>query len=235
MTDRKRQPPSQERSRLTEQALIDAALRLFRARGMDAVTTTDIALAAGVSPATVNRRFGDRAGLERQAFQSFIDRALTLVRSFEAATKAPGLVDLLAQISAVVLGFSLANQGFLQSAYARALVDDDYAVGLRELRSSVFALLRSHLVGHADEMAHPEPVLAVDFVLQQAMAMLSARIDAARLEVGGLDDGIFYRELMRSLLGYLQVECSLRQIDQALAAWGLQGATHTLRPPESAA
>lgn len=215
-------PPRQERSRLTEQALIDAALRLFQARGMDAVTTADIALAAGVAPATINRRFGDRAGLERHAFRVFIDRALLLVGSVDAGAGAPSLVALLARIAAAVLGFAHANQRLLRSAHARALLDADYADGLRELRRSVLALLRAELAAHGDEIGHPRPALAIDFALQQAMAMLSARTEAAHLDTGGLDDATFNRELMRSLLAYLQVECSDRQIDRALRLHGLQ-------------
>jgi AcrR family transcriptional regulator len=43
--------------------LIDAARRLIAERGADAVTTDDIAAAAGVGKGTLFRRFGSRAGL----------------------------------------------------------------------------------------------------------------------------------------------------------------------------
>jgi AcrR family transcriptional regulator len=43
--------------------LIDAARRLIAERGADAVTTDDIAVAAGVGKGTLFRRFGSRAGL----------------------------------------------------------------------------------------------------------------------------------------------------------------------------
>src|SRR3954470_1048501 len=43
--------------------LIDAARRLIAERGPDAVTTDDIAAAAGVGKGTLFRRFGSRAGL----------------------------------------------------------------------------------------------------------------------------------------------------------------------------
>ncbi len=43
--------------------LIDAARRLIAERGADAVTTDDIATAAGVGKGTLFRRFGSRAGL----------------------------------------------------------------------------------------------------------------------------------------------------------------------------
>lgn len=43
--------------------LLDAARRLIAERGSDAVTTDDIAAAAGVGKGTLFRRFGSRAGL----------------------------------------------------------------------------------------------------------------------------------------------------------------------------
>src|ERR1700741_2719636 len=43
--------------------LLEAARRLIAERGADAVTTDDIAVAAGVGKGTLFRRFGSRAGL----------------------------------------------------------------------------------------------------------------------------------------------------------------------------
>lgn len=218
------QPPIQERSRLTELALIDAAIRLFQLRGMDAVTMTDIATEAGVSPASINRRFGDKNGLERRAFRTFIDRALSMVGAMEPADSTGSLIDLLAQISMVVLRFSSVNQGYLQSAYARALVSEEYATGIRELRTGVLSLLRAHILRHVDEISHPDPSLAVEFVLHQAMAMVSARTDFSKVEVGLLDEYVFFHELLLSLLGYLQVDCNARQIEEAMIAQGFSRA-----------
>lgn len=216
-----RTAPRQDRSRRTEQALLDAALGLFRARGADAVTVGDIAGAAGVAPATIYRRFTDKEGLQRVVFRTFIARATAMVDALQPGRRAPGLVDLMAQVTAVVLAFTRANQRYLQSAYARALVDDDYAAGIRELRASVLASLRSQVRAHAAEIGHPEPALAIEFVLQQALAMLSARMDAGKLEVAALEERDFFRELLRSLLGYLQVKTDVAQIDAALARQGL--------------
>jgi AcrR family transcriptional regulator len=60
--------------------LLDAARRLIAERGADAVTTDDIAVAAGVGKGTLFRRFGSRAGLmmvlldedERASQQAFL-------------------------------------------------------------------------------------------------------------------------------------------------------------------
>lgn len=218
-----RPAPRQDRSRRTEQALLDAALALFRERGVDAVTVGEIAAAAGVAPATIYRRFGDKEGLLKEAFARFVTDALAMLDAAPAPAGRPGFVSLVADVTALVWGFSQANQRLLQSSYAKALADDFYAGHLVTLRARVFALLRERFLLRTAEIGHPEPARAIDFALRQAVAMLSARLEAGRLEVrdGTMDDATFVRELLRSILAYLQVPYTAADIDRALAARGL--------------
>lgn len=215
--------PKQDRSRRTEQALLDAALTLFRERGVEAVTVGDIATAAGVAPATIYRRFGDKEGLLREAFARFTGEALQLLDLVPANQRQRSFVALVADIAVLTLRFSQSNQRLLQSAYAKALADDFYARHLVELRTRVFALLKDQLLHRAGEIGHPQPELAMDFALRQAVAMLSARLEAGRLEVGAgaMADDVFVRELLRSILSYLQVPHTAQAIDRALGARGL--------------
>ncbi|MFZ5756765.1 MAG: TetR/AcrR family transcriptional regulator [Pseudomonadota bacterium] len=218
-----RPTPRQDRSRRTEQTLLDAALGLFLARGVEAVTVGDIAAAAGVAPATIYRRFGDKEGLLREAFARFTGNALQMLDLAPAPKPARSFVPLVADITALVWRFIRTHQPLLQSSYAKALADDFYAAHLVELRGRVFARLRDMFLQRADEIGHPQPELAVDFALRQAVAMLSARLEAGRLEVGdgAMDDALFVRELLRSILSYLQVPCTAQAIDRALTARGL--------------
>jgi AcrR family transcriptional regulator len=52
-----------ERRQKTEQALLDAAARLFAERGIDNTSLADIGAAAGLSRGLVNHRFGTKAAL----------------------------------------------------------------------------------------------------------------------------------------------------------------------------
>jgi len=56
-------PPERGDAARNRALLLDAARRLVDARGAEAVTTDDIAAAAGVGKGTLFRRFGSRAGL----------------------------------------------------------------------------------------------------------------------------------------------------------------------------
>lgn len=213
----------QDRSRRTEQALLDAALALFTARGVEAVTVGDIAAVAGVAPATIYRRFGDKEGLLKEAFARFTAQAQAMLDAAPAVGPGRGFVPLAADVLALVWRFIRANQPLLQSSYAKALGDDFYAARIVELRARVFAHLRAVFLQRADEIGHPQPELAVDFALQLAVAALSSRLEAGRLEVSShvTDDAQFARELLRSVLSYLQAPYTAQAIDRALAARGL--------------
>src|ERR1700682_6724641 len=56
-------PPERGDAARNRALLLDAARRVIAERGADAVTTDDIAAAAGVGKGTLFRRFGSRAGL----------------------------------------------------------------------------------------------------------------------------------------------------------------------------
>ncbi|MGH8492102.1 MAG: TetR/AcrR family transcriptional regulator [Moraxellaceae bacterium] len=214
----------QDRSRHTEQVLLDAALQLFRERGFETITVGDIASRAGVAPASIYRRFGDKEGLLREAYRHFISHALGMLETMPTSTpQERSYVERLALVTSLVMRYSHANQHLLQSSFARALVDDYYATALRELRAGVLAALKRHFLERVHEIHHPEPELAVDFALRQAVAMLSARLEAGQLEVGtgAIPEPVFLRELMRSILGYLQISFSSAEVDAALRRHGL--------------
>jgi len=58
----------------TRARLLDAAARLFAARGFKDVTVRQICSAAGANVAAINYHFGDKLGLYREVLQSAIDR-----------------------------------------------------------------------------------------------------------------------------------------------------------------
>jgi len=213
----------QARSRRTEEALLQAAFTLFRERGVDAVTVADIAAAAAVAPATIYRRFGDKEGLLRATVRRFTTQALELVALTPGVRSHDDFIACVADVLVVVWRFTQGNQNLLRSVYAKALSDDFYADCLLTLRRSVFAALRAHFLAHAAHIRHPQPQRAVEFTLRQAVAMLSARLEASRLEVneGAMSDAAFLRELVLSMLAYLQVPHSEDAIDRALRARGL--------------
>ncbi|XLZ70358.1 helix-turn-helix domain-containing protein [Massilia sp. SR12] len=73
-------PARQQRSRDTEERLLNAALALLEEGGLDAALIPRIAELAQVAPASVYRRFADKSALLRAAF-------LTMLRASHQATR----------------------------------------------------------------------------------------------------------------------------------------------------
>ena len=69
-----RRVPQQARSRQRVEAMIDAAERLIGEHGYDAVTTTQVAEAAGVTVASLYQFFPDKRALAQVLAQRYVDR-----------------------------------------------------------------------------------------------------------------------------------------------------------------
>lgn len=219
--------PRQERSKRTHQLLLDAALGLFREHGIEATGVTEIAAAAGVAPATIYRRFGDKEGLVRAACEHFTQQGLALLAEIRVAAEQKAgngsFISMLADAIQAVVLFSHSNLRVLQSLYIRALEDDFHARQLVSLRAAVTDMLKQYFMTRVSEIRHPEPSLALDFALRQSVAMLSARLEGRKLEVvaENITDRVFHRELMRMQLGYLGIDFTPEAIDKALHSRGM--------------
>ncbi len=60
-----------EETRNTDDRILSAFLRLTAERGLDGVTTREIAQEAGVNPVTLSRRFGDKASIAVEAIRRY--------------------------------------------------------------------------------------------------------------------------------------------------------------------
>lgn len=91
--------PIQDRALRTRAALLAATERLVAEEGIDAVTTTAVAAAAGVSIGTLYRYFADREGLLLAAYDATVQRIVARCASELAAlpdgTPAPEAARLL--------------------------------------------------------------------------------------------------------------------------------------------
>ncbi len=202
-------PPKQVRSRETQLTLMNASLMLFREHGFDTVTVSDIALQAGVSPATIYRRFSDKEGLLHAVHEYFTQQALDLMAEVEKSNMLNDLTlpELLGSVMTIINNFVKGNQRILQASYSKALSDERFADRFVAVRKKVFKTLRKHFLKRREEIGHPNPELALDFALRMTMGALTYRIESVNLEVAlePLTDEQFALELMRAFLSYLGV------------------------------
>lgn len=77
-----------------------------------------------------------------------------------------------------------------------------------ELHSELDQALTDLLLARRDEIRHPDPSLAIAFVLDQTGSMLKTRLDGTLMptRLASQSDEAFVQETMRSACAYLEVE-----------------------------
>jgi AcrR family transcriptional regulator len=171
----------------TARAIIrDEALRLFAARGPDAVTVRQIAAAAGVSPALVVHHFGSKEGL-REVVDEHVLGLFEEMLGEMTADGAPDLYDPAASGSLAEAMVAHLPPGSLVPAYLRRLLLADGDAGRRLFRRMyeistmlVGALVQSGLVAPG-----ADPAVRVAFLLANDLAVLLLREHLA--DVLGID------------------------------------------------
>ena len=115
----------------TARAIIrDEALRLFAARGPDAVTVRQIAAAAGVSPALIVHHFGSKDGLREAVDHHVLDLFEAMLAEM-TAEDAPDLYDPAATGSLAEAIVGHLPPGSPVPAYLRRLLLSDGDAGWR--------------------------------------------------------------------------------------------------------
>ena len=79
---------------------------------------------------------------------------------------------------------------------------------LVELQRELHLRLGALLLARSGEIRHPDPKLAVAFVLEQLRAMLLVRLEGAHLysSLTAVRDARFIREALKSVAAYLQLD-----------------------------
>jgi AcrR family transcriptional regulator len=202
-------PGRQSRSRQTQEALLDAAEELFSEKGVEAASVADVAARAGCSVGAVYHHFRDKSAL----LYALLAR---LSESFRATTR--DAVDparwqgaTIADVLRGYLEFSIesgrSRPGLQRATLEATLRDPDLRAHLGELRDELARGLTALLLARRKEIGHPDPELAVAFVLDQLGAMLRARLDSVLFHapLAACSDERFVAETLRGVCGYLQI------------------------------
>jgi AcrR family transcriptional regulator len=203
-------PGQQSRSQRTQQSLLDAAEALVAEKGADATSVADVAARAGCSVGAVYHHFRDKKALLYALFDRMSEQLRATTR--EAVDPARWEGASTADILQGYLEFSLemgrerpaAKRAGLEASRSDPALRERY----RELRSELCEELTGLLLARRDEVGHPDPVLALGFVLDQLASMLQTRLDEMLLptRLANRSDEEFVREALRSACAYLQVE-----------------------------
>lgn len=205
---RRRHEHQQERSRATANRLLEAAESVLEKRGLKGASVPEIARRAGVSPASIYRRFVDKDGLLREVFERFFDRSIrandaALQPSHWRTTPLEKSVCLL--ITGMVAAYSQ-RPGLLRAviSYSEQHPDSAFRRRALELRERSLAGIEKIILLHRKEIRHPQPKKAVRIALQLVSLALKERINPNdKLRGATLPADELAKELSRMMLGYL--------------------------------
>jgi len=202
--------PQQERSRKTLDLLLQATIRTLDAEGLEACTLPRVAAAAGVSTATVYRRFEDKDALLRAAFLHVLQQSN---RSNQAALEKlllrPKLEDTAERLIAALLQQYRAHPRLLRalSQFLQTHAGTEFSRQALSLIATNLQLTAAVLLHHRDRIRHPDPQRAVTFAVLNAASTIEAIVFEAESlwhTALPLSDKQLSAELTRSLIAYLR-------------------------------
>lgn len=169
--------PVQERSRSTALRLLNATIALLDESGLEGALIPRIAEQAGVSPASVYRRFADKNALLRAAFlhalkESNASSRVSLSDALLGDTLAVSvrkLMDMLFDQYRQHPHFLRALSQFIDADTDRAFVGEARAI----IRANI-DLIVDLLLQHRSEIRHAAPELALRFLVLNATCSIEA-------------------------------------------------------------
>ncbi|MGH0029405.1 MAG: TetR/AcrR family transcriptional regulator [Myxococcota bacterium] len=198
----------QSRSQRTQESLLDAAAVLFGEKGIESTSVADVAARAGCSVGSVYHHFRDKKALAHAVFERMSEelRATTREAVDPARWQGASLADILRGFLEFGLELGRDRPAFKRAGLEAARGDPALAERYTELQRELYDGLFALLVARRAEIGHPDPELAVRFVLDQLGSMLRTRLDETLMptRLANRPDGEFVDEALRSVVGYLK-------------------------------
>mgnify|MGYP001248598966 CR=1 FL=1 len=200
--------PRQARSRAREEALLRAATKLMAKRPFEAISVTEIAAAAGTSVGGFYARFGTKEGVLHHLDARIIEDALA---GFDDALSDDRMAD--ATVADVVRAYAgIMIRKFRQHRESLTTIirvarggDPEWAARARAFNTKVHGRLRALLTARRNEIAHPDPDLAIELGLAFASAVARETVlgNSLRAYPVAVSDDRLIAELTRMWTGYL--------------------------------
>jgi AcrR family transcriptional regulator len=199
----------QTRSQRTQASLLEAAATLLAEKGIEATSVADVAAAAGCSVGSVYHHFRDKQTLLYAVFERMCEefRATTREALDPSRWEGASIGDVLRSFLEFSLELGRERPTFKRGGVVVARSVPELGEHYDELRRELQEGMTELLLARADEIGHPDPELAVAFVLDELGSMLHTRLEEGAMptRLAGRRDETFVREALRSACGYLQV------------------------------
>jgi AcrR family transcriptional regulator len=200
--------PKQARSEATLHRLLDAAESLIQDKGLGGVSIPEIVARGGSSVGGFYARFKDKDELLRALEERFLGEMRELLDELAAPARwrEASLVDIVRAGVETLIAVFRERRPLLVAFMARAAQGpgpelEDILGFRREVSARFVALLHSR----REDLAHPEPDVAVDLAVQLVFGLMHQMIVFGEVRVGDrrLGEDEIAEELVRSVLGYL--------------------------------
>jgi AcrR family transcriptional regulator len=200
--------PKQARSEETLYRLLDAAETLIEEKGLGDASIPEIVRRAGSSVGGFYARFQDKDALLRALEERFFEQVSARLEALAderrwADARLPEIVDACAAELVAVAG---RHRNLIAAFLIRSAHDPAVREGGLRFRRRVAERITRLLVARGDEIAHPEPALAIDLGVQFAFGLMLQRAVTGEIRAAGrsLTDGELRREIARNFLAYLE-------------------------------
>jgi AcrR family transcriptional regulator len=186
--------------------MLDAAESLIAEGGLEALTVDAVVRRAGTSNGSLYARFGDRLGLLAAVQDRFLDRLGELQgRQAGAIAQADGLRQALEATAESFIDTFVEHRNAFDAFMLQTLSIPAFRErGSQATRASAAELARA-LDNCAEEIAHPTPAVAVDFVFRTLFALATQLVMFPEEEATGkvIDRDAWIAETTRLLHAYL--------------------------------
>lgn len=202
----------QNRSRLTQERVLDATERLMALRPFHEIAVAEIAQEAEASVSSIYARFPNKEALlgaiyERYATlqRNMVDELLSPARWQET----PLAETLRATFPLIVAGYRT-RQGLLRAFLEQASRDVRFRETWSEVGDHIVARVAELVMCRSFEVDHPEPQRGIRLGLTMVFATLAHQIQMHQIDVPEMDE--LTEELILMMLRYMGIPESQQQI-----------------------
>jgi AcrR family transcriptional regulator len=171
-------PPLQKRSQASLERVLQSGLELLQEVGFEGFTLQEVSRRAKVSIGSIYARAPSKEALILAIYDREMERIAAEQERIAAASHREGLSgrELVETLVREMAEIMLAHAASLRVFMHRSAIDPEIWRRGSE-RSHVLAnVFESSLLEHADELAHPDPELAIDVTYRFVYAALARRI-----------------------------------------------------------
>lgn len=201
-------PPVQDRSQRTLLRLLEASATLLEERSFEAIGVTDIVKRASSSVGAFYARFQSKDAVLHSLHERYGEESrATAERALDPETwDGVPLAEVVQRFCDFVVRAHVEKAGLRRALLIAAAHDDVHRARAVQVAAFVTGKMRALFQQRRDELGHPDPAAAADFVHRMVFSVLDQELLFGREPAGRrMSEEDMVRELTHAVLGYLRI------------------------------